>query len=183
MSNIDSITLPNKLIIIGMKELSKDKFVEIKNNEGFNKPIGGLWACPYYPNKEYVSAWQEWCSSNMPDWLSEDSIIITLKENTKYYCIANQDNLQDFINIVGEQKDIIQSITGMKLWTYPDFEKAKESFDAIYLTENGAWRTHIPNERPHLNLYGWDCESVLITNFDCIKDWKYIKLENIKEEE
>ena len=37
--------------------------------------------------------------------------------------------------------------TDFKFATYIDFEKAKELFDVIYLTENGAIETHIPFDR------------------------------------
>ena len=37
------IVMPNKLITMGVKELSKDKFKEVKNKQDFVKPYGGLW--------------------------------------------------------------------------------------------------------------------------------------------
>jgi len=176
------ISLPNQLIILGIKELSKDKFVPIKNRECFNKPIGGLWCCPYTPDREYISAWQEWCLGNgEEEWLSNDAVIITLKEDAMYWCIDDQEALQDIIDIVGEQEDKMFKLCGMKMNTYIDFEEAKKTFDAIYLTANGQWKTRMPDERNWLNLYGWDCESVLLMNYEKIDKWEYIKL-NIKEE-
>lgn len=176
------VTIPNKLITMGIKELSKDKFQEVKNKKEFVKPYGGLWSCPYTPSNKYVSAWHEWCSDEMPNWLSNDSVILTLKEDARYWCIDNQDDLESLIEIVGEQESIMSKQTDFKFATYIDFEKAKELFDVIYLTANGAIETHIPFDRSELNLYGWDCESCLILNYDCIENWEYKKLD-IKEEE
>lgn len=177
------ITLPNQLIVMGIKELSKDKFIPIQNKENFNKPHGGLWTCPYHPTEKYVSAWQEWCHCEQPNWLSDDAVIITLKEDAMYYCIDDQDDLQDLVDIVGEQKSQLEEISLFKFSTYINFEEARKTFDAIYLTEDGQWNTRIPDTRHYLNLYGWDCESVLLTNFDCIEKWEYIKLNNNFEEE
>lgn len=41
------------------------------------------------------------------------------------------------------------------------FNSLKERYDAIWLTETGQWKTRL--SRP-LNLYGWDCESLVILN-------------------
>jgi hypothetical protein len=175
-------TLPKQLIILGKKELSKEMFQPIQNIESFVKPEGGLWASPYTPNKEYVSAWHEWCDGNMDNWLSNDAVIITLKEEAMYYCIDDQDDLQDIVDIVGEQESILNQVSRMKFATYINFEEASKTWDVIYLTENGAWKTHMPMERRHLNLYGWDCESCLIMNWDAIESWEYKKLDIVKEE-
>jgi hypothetical protein len=170
-----NIELPKKFIIMGFKDLSKDKFEPIKNRMMFVKPDGGLWASPYTPNSKYVSAWHRWCDGNMGDKMSNDAIIFTLKKDARCFCIDGQDDLQVLIDIVGEQESPISM--PFKIGSYIDFEKAKEKFDAIYLTEGGRWRTHLPLERHYLNLYTWDVESILVMNFDCIESWEYKKLD------
>jgi hypothetical protein len=43
---------------------------------------------------------------------------------------------------------------------YPDWEALATSWDGVWLTDAGQWRTRLPpTDGP--NLYGWDCESVL----------------------
>ena len=50
---------------------------------------------------------------------------------------------------------------------FPDFEKVALEFDAIHLTTRGMMETRFtPFETP--DLYGWDCESVLVLNRDVI---------------
>lgn len=174
----NNIKLPKSLITMGIKELSKDKFQPIRNRDCFVKPDGGLWASPYTLNSEYVSAWHEWCDWNMDEWISNDAVIITLKDDTRYWVIDTQDDLQELIDMVGEQ----ESPLPFKMGTYIDFEKAREKFDVIFLTDNGAWNTHLPLERHHLNLYGWDCASILIMDFNCIKSWEYKEIDIVKED-
>ncbi|HHX67021.1 MAG TPA: hypothetical protein GX708_03070 [Gallicola sp.] len=40
----------------------------------------------------------------------------------------------------------------------------------------------MPLQRQQYNLYGWDCESILIMNLTCIEKWEYKKLDIVKEE-
>lgn len=172
---------PKNHIILGKKELNKEVFKPVSNRTCSNKPEGGLWASPYYPNKEYISGWHEWCSSEMEDWLSNDSVILKLKEDAKVFTIDNQKDLIKFINIVGIVEDEFTLRMGLKMFAYPNFEKASQIFDAIHLTEEGQWRTRFSDNKCDYNLYGWDCESVLILNFNCIKKWEYKKLDIVKE--
>lgn len=174
--------IPKLHIILGKKELNKEMFKPIKNGIGSIKPKGGLWASPYYPNDEYISGWHKWCSNEMDSWLSNDSVILELKNNTRMFTINNQNDLIKFISIVGIAEDEVLLRMGLKMLIYPNFEKASQLFDVIYLTEEGEWKTRFVSNQCDYNLYGWDCESILILNFDCIKKWKYKKLNIIEED-
>jgi len=167
---------PSSYIILGKKELTREKFSPVKSRVGLNKPEGGLWASPYYPDKEYISSWHEWCAIEMDNWLSNDSVILTVKDNARIFTIDSQEDLLKFINIVGVAEDEIMSKISYR-FASPNFEKAKELFDVIYLSENGQWKTRFSCKECQYNLYGWDCESVLILNFDCIDKWEYKKLD------
>lgn len=69
-------TLPEKLLVIGKKELSEDKFKPIKNRQSFIKPEGGLWTSPYTHNDQFYSAWHEWCSNeDFSSGLSENGVL------------------------------------------------------------------------------------------------------------
>lgn len=168
-----NILLPKQLLVIGIKEISQSKFNLIKNREDFNKPFGGLWTSPYYPNRKYKSSWHEWCEYEQPNWLSQDAVIITLKDDIKSFTINDQNDLINFINIVGEQETLIS-----KFMMSPNYEKAASLYDTIYLTEGGQRDTRLPSKNHRFNLYGWDVETVLLNNLKCIKKWKYIKLDN-----
>jgi len=174
------ITIPKTHIIIGKKELSKEEFKPARNNSGSNKPRGGLWASPYYPDKEYISGWHEWCSSEMEHWLSNYSVVLEIKDDARVFVIDNQEDLINFINIVGIAEDELTS--KLKFFAYPNFEKVSQMFDAVYLTEEGQWKTRFSDNGCNYNLYGWDCESILILNYDCIENWEYKKLDIMKEE-
>jgi len=49
----------------------------------------------------------------------------------------------------------------MHFMTFPDYEECATRYDAIHLTDRGQWATRMTHPK---NLYGWDCESVLILN-------------------
>jgi hypothetical protein len=176
-------TLPNQLLIIGKSSLAKDQFKPIQNIKDFVKPKGGLWTSPYTLNSQYYSAWHEWCShEDFNSGLSKDSVVVELKENVRYFVIDSQQCLKDFIDIVGECESEFSKTTGYKFAVYPNWEIAATIFDVVYLTQKGAWDTHIPFENREYNLYGWDCETVLVLNYDCINKWEYKKLDILKEE-
>jgi len=175
------IKIPKSHIVIGKKELSKEEFKPAINNSHSNKPRGGLWVSPYYPDREYISGWHEWCSSEMEHWLSNDSVVLELKDDAKIFTINSQEDLIEFIKIVGIAEDELTSKLGLKFLTYPDFEKVSQMFDAVYLTEEGQWSTRFSGNGCDYNLYGWDCESLLILNFGCIEKWEYQKLDIVKE--
>ena len=91
------ITVPKTHIILGITELNKEKFIPVKNRS-FIKPTGGLWASPYTPNNEYVSAWHEWCShESFGSGMSDDSIVIKLKDKAEIFVIDSQRDLIDFL--------------------------------------------------------------------------------------
>ena len=56
-----------------------------------------------------------------------------------------------------------------------DYEEMAKEYDAIWLTVNGQWDTRLPEmdgnydiDGSSINLYGWDCESLLILRKECI---------------
>jgi len=179
MKNI--IKVPKIHVILGKQLLDKDKFNPIKNREGFSKPKGGLWASPYYPNRKYVSAWHEWCDCEQSDWLTNDSVVLELKDDIRCFVIDSQRDLIKLFYIVGEARSDYLCFMNSILKVL-DFENAAKMFDAIYLTEKGQWETRMPLQRQQYNLYGWDCESILIMNLTCIEKWEYKKLDIVKEE-
>lgn len=176
------IKVPREFVIMGVTDLDRDKFQDVKNNPfPIVKPgSGGLWASPYTPNAEFPSAWYEWCMSEMPGWIEDQAVIITLKEDINCFTIDNQMDLKVLLNLVGENKggplNTVESSARCI-----DFERASEDFDAIYLTEKGQANTRLPFKNPELSLYGWDVESILIMNFDCIESWRSVKF-NVEDQ-
>lgn len=118
-------------------------------NIGREKPAGGLWTSP--TSSKY--GWADWCiDAEYYDCSKKDSFIVQLKSNSRV-CII--DSLEDLLELplIGEFKDKL------------DFELLATMCDAIWLTEQGQKETHLSYP---VNLYGWDCESVLIMNPKCI---------------
>lgn len=163
---------PKRHIILGKTALSKDKFLPIANHGGLLKPSGGLWASPYFSHGSFFSGWHKWCAREQKNWLTNDSVILDIKDATKFFVINSQKDLIQLFDIAGEVTNSIAS-----LWKSLDFEKASTIFDVIYLTDEGQCKTRLPHNKPQYNLNSWDCESILIMNFDCIEKWEYHKLD------
>lgn len=129
-------------------------------NDNFVKPKGGIWVSPI--KEDNSNGWKEWCEEENFAGLN------------KYQVIFNID-LKDVIII--DSYDDLKKLKWKKIhpevsYSYPDFEKIKGcGVCGIYLTERGQWETRL--SRP-LNLYGWDCESILIINERCIISYEQI---------
>jgi hypothetical protein len=146
-------------------ELSKDLFIPVKNRLGLNKPEGGLWSCPYTPNNKYISDWHEFCMEQFRDGLKEKAAIFDFKSNTRIYTVNSLRDLNElyisYEHNVGEYA----------LFNTLNYEELSKYFDIIYLTPKGQSETRFTTP----GLYGWDIESCLIMNFDCIMIDKYLE--------
>lgn len=138
---VDSLVL----VHFGSPAYKPEFMLEIKNND-WVKPKGGLWTSPI--KSDY--GWFDWCKSN--DFRTkqlESSFNIKLRKGSK---IAIIDSIDDLIKLP-------------KAGNYLDFEIISNKFDAIWLTVKGQAETR--HSKP-FNLYGWDCESVLVTNKESV---------------
>lgn len=126
-------------------------------NQLYNiKPKGGLWASPV--NCNY--GWKDWCEveefGDLSSWFEFNYsgltlIIDSLEDSAQMPIIPDKNNLDAVL--------LSRSL---------DFEKMlKTGIDAIYLTEKGQNETRFAVGLKGC-LYGWDCESVLIMNKDCV---------------
>lgn len=112
---------------------------------GWTKPLGGLWTSPV--NSKF--GWRQWCEANQ--YKDDFNEWFKLKYNGNTIVI---DSVKDL--------DKLPWKTSEKILTYPRFEPLMEQgVDAIFLTERGQWKTRLSHPK---NLYGWDCETVLILN-------------------
>ena len=125
----------------GANQFDSSKFDPIRDQQ-FVKPEGGLWTSPI--NSEY--GWKEWC-------LAED-----FGDLTKHFDVSFSGN----VLVIDCLKDLeqLEWATIADMIHYPLFEPLVSSgVDAVHLTVRGQDQTRF--SRPH-NLYGWDCESVLV---------------------
>ena len=137
-----------KLIHYGSKKFDPTDFNEIRNN--YVKPCGGLWTSPI--DSEW--GWKQWCKAeDFRECNDKDSFIITLQPNTRILTIDSVDDLE------------LLKWRPFHHMLFPDYEEAATRYNAIHLTERGQNATRFSNPK---NLYGWDCESVLILTKEVI---------------
>jgi hypothetical protein len=148
--------------------------IKIKNStDNWCKPIGGLWCSPIGSN----FGWED-CDAG-EQFLQKGMTKAELKLEGEFIIINTAEDLDKLPwNKLYEDSDI----------EFIDFEKiVREGVDAIYLTEEGLRQTRLPYRIGYgfkfRNLYGWDCESVLILNERCIKEWKKVDFDINKVKE
>lgn len=143
----------NKIYIhYGNNQYYPEMFRPIQNREMFVKPHGGLWASDV--KDEY--GWKDWNEVNEFMECNEDnSFKFTLKDNAKILEINNVSDLNDLPKLNSILPDSF-------MWVFLDFEKILEDgYDAIKynLSKDG---------RLYHALYGWDCDSLLVLNPECV---------------
>ena len=141
--------MKNLYIHYGHKQFNNDLFNEIKNRD-WVKPDGGLWASNI--NAEY--GWKDWCEANdFRECKEENSFTFRIKNGFKILKIDN-------IKIL---KELPKANIPYKFsWVTLDFEKIKKEYDAIEVLISKDYRLYY-------QLYGWDCDSLLVLNKNCIE--------------
>lgn len=139
----------NIYIHYGHVKFNENLFADIKNCD-FVKPHGGLWASNV--NAKY--GWKDWCKdNNFRDCLEENSFTFKLKDNAKVLIIDDATKLKKL--------PTIESIYKFS-WINLDFEKIKQEYDAIEVLIS-------EDMQLYWDLYGWDCDSLLVMNKDIIE--------------
>ena len=140
----------------GSDSFIKDCFLPIRNHAHFNKPYGGLWASP----TDATDSWFDWCCENCfrMEKLSK-SFQFDISPDANIITITSVD---DGRKIVYDLQDIFSM--GRTFLDIPelciDFEKLlAHGIDAISFKLNAA---------TYWLLYGWDVDSLLVLNPDCI---------------
>lgn len=167
-----------QLIHYGCEILLISKILDIENTDFYlNKPKHdtGLWCSPI----ESENGWKDFCLSEIYNTSKlETFVTFSLRENS-------------LILVIDSKEDLIK-IFEMKLWNGFNSEKVgyvsshdrkklnfkllSKHFDAIHLTVNGDYSTRFGcgAEYKDLDLYGWDCECLLILNGTCIKPNSFV---------
>ena len=163
--------LPSKWITVGIERIHEKFFKPVRNQIGINKPLGGLWSSPLIEDIEgnMTSAWREWSSENMA-LNYRIATVFALKESANIFIIDSQDDLIRLFREVGELS------SPFTMFKYLNYEKAAEKYDGIYLTQEGQWSTHLPMHNTEYNLYGYDVESLVLFNMECIQEQYTVKL-------
>lgn len=171
--------LPKKWASFNKEEISENKFEDISNRtEPPNKPFGGFWASPIINRNNFISTWDRWCIANNSErYLGSSYIEFTLNSSSNVYIIDSYSDLETLYNKFGTSRSIFDSIesTPFKnsiLTNYKNlnFESIAKIYQGIYLTNNGLSQTTTSSSSKY-NLWGWDCESIVIFDIDCIDSW------------
>lgn len=135
----------------GHATFDSNLFKPIQNEQCWIKPIGGLWASPI----DAKLGWKDWCErEEFRECIEENSFIFTLPE-ANIFVIDSVEKLKELPTIADP---VWKSIS-----TLIDFKKCIEhGYDAIELNLSA-------DHRLYWELYGWDCDSILIMNPDKIK--------------
>ena len=133
----------------GHKHFDKTMFVRVRNNSPKNKPIGGLWASP----DDATFGWKDWCEAeDFRECKEENSFQFTLPEAN----ILKINSVEDFRKL-----PILTQDYNVMGWLI-DFEQCfKLGYDAIELCLSEDYDLYY-------ELYGWDCDSILVLNPDMV---------------
>ena len=155
---------PRILRTLGIDKVDHNLFCSIKNNKYCvgNKPLGGLWTSPV--GSEY--GWKEFVIGE--DFRTEKYLkkecLIRLKSSVKLFII---DGIKDLDKCPTVKNNLIYYNNRTIDW-----EELSKSYDGVWLTLNGERDTRYSsyNKSSLGDLYGWDVETVLLFNLNCIKN-------------
>ena len=122
------------------------------------KPVGGLWASPL----DSSDSWEQWCKAeNFGDISSLTPVLLEI-DTSNFITIDKRMDLKKLPWY--RWHGILEGV---------DFEElVRRGVDGIYLTSRGQVETRWAQP----GLYGWDCESILILNDKCIRNWKLVEI-------
>ena len=145
------------------------RFNKIENIPGFCKPKGGLWSSP----EKSEWGWIDWCESEefRLDKVRASSFRFKLRAKSKVYKI---DSIIDLLRVPYTKRKYegLSYMSFMAMEKIIDFEKMAAEYDAIWLTVQGESQTRWPMDyrfSDNFNLYGWDCETLLVLRPECIE--------------
>lgn len=135
----------------GSSHFDSKRFIPVHNEiHPWVKPMGGtgLWGTP--ENSEY--GWKEWCEfENFNVEKLATHFRFDLKSDSKILYVRNDEELSNIIDFCISTS----SILGI------DFEKLMNiGYDAM--------EVHVTTNDIYMKLYGWDCDSIIVFNKDCI---------------
>ena len=128
-----------------------NKFNKVLNRPESTKPFGGFWGS----RKNVAFGWKEWCYET--GFKKKDlthTMLFSLSKSAKILVIDNIKILDKLPQ--NEENHIVNG-----LYVTLDFEELSKQYDAIEVLIH-------EDERLYEELYGWDCDSILVMNPDVI---------------
>ena len=129
----------------------------IKNEYCWVKPKGGLWAS----RKNATFGWKDWCAGEeFRDCTEDCSFEFVIEDENR---IATVSTLQQLCRLPRIENSRLASSYLI------DFEKCvRFGIDAIELCWYGEEFANVASGDLHFELYGWDCDSIVVLNPDII---------------
>ena len=141
--------MSGQYIHYGHKHFDINLFCFISNRELFTKPFGGLWGSR--TDAEY--GWKDWNDGEyFKKCEKENSFTFILSDNAKILTINSVDDLEYLPHF---ENDFLLCVL--------DFEKLSKFYDAIEVNISS-------DRRLYWDLYGWDCDSILVMNPEVIQE-------------
>lgn len=136
----------------GATRFNPTKGFPIQNEKHRPKPQGGLWAS----RKNATFGWKNWCIENeFRECDPANSFEFTMKDESRIVIISTLAMLRRLPKAKSE----------LSISYCIDFEKCLHlGIDAIELCWYGDEYQSITGDDLHFDLYGWDCDSIVVLN-------------------
>lgn len=134
----------------GNDHFDKSWMLSIKNDVNFTKPFGGLWAS----RTDTKFGWSDYCRLNGLQSYLEKCFIFGIDDSARILRIKSTRDLDNLPKLGNSGFG--------NVWVSLDFEKMARYYDVIEVVVS-------EDEVLRRQLYGWDCDSILVTNPDIIK--------------
>lgn len=145
-------------VFCGSDHFDRSIFIPITNEPyPWIKPLGGMWSSPV----DSDNTWEDYCRGNYFRLESLDKHFrFILAEGSKVLRIRSNKDLDELYSQGYKRSDFDQYPYLHDDMYYLDFEKIlANGYDAIQVT--------MTNET-YWSLYGWDCDTLLVLNPDCV---------------
>ena len=130
----------------------------IRNEEYWVKPKGGLWAS----RKDASWGWKDWCEAEaFRDCVETDAFEFVLCDGANVAIINTFKSLHALPEMPKGRFSSMSYII--------DFEECfRQGYDAVELCWYGEEYHRNRKDDLYFNLYGWDCDSIVILNPDIV---------------
>ncbi len=145
-------------VVCGSDHFDRNIFMPIKNEPYlWAKPRGGMWSSPV----DSDNTWEDWCQGNGFRLEKLDKQFrFVLAEGSKMLKIKSNKDLDELYSQGYSRSEFDQYPYLHDDMYYLDFEKIlANGYDAIQVTIT---------DETYWSLYGWDCDSLLVLNPDCV---------------
>lgn len=128
----------------------KAKLMMPKNREGFNKPVGGIWASSL--NTKGTTEWIDWCRcEQFGDIDNKDFFVFRLAPNAKIL-IVDESTIP-----MMKKRYSYKYILGYEY----DYVAISRDYDGIYVSSDIAYEYRLST---NYSLYTWDVETLCVWN-------------------